>query len=214
MTDELPEGYISSCEKCDAKPLNGVCDCPESLNAEIKRLKSIKAELLAALSELHDFAEVSTHYRHQQRSESAFDNAANLIIKHDAAAIANAQPHCNCDAFGIFYNKGAPVHYDSCPLSTYNAANAKPQGEYIMREEYTMTQEQQKTLLDACRPVPYMVIGGIAPRSPQENANAAWCRLGKEMGFDGMSVEPVSGQPLKFTAIATAAIANAQPQGE
>lgn len=41
--------------------------------------------------------------------------------------------------------------------------------------------------------------------SPQENANRAWCRLGDELGFDGMSVEPILGRESRFfTAIAKA----------
>lgn len=73
-----------------------------------------------------------------------------------------------------------------------------------MRKEFTLTQEQLDTLLDACKPVPYMVIGGIAPRSPQENANAAWATLGLELGFDSMSVRPVNGKGMEvFTAEVT-----------
>ncbi len=70
-----------------------------------------------------------------------------------------------------------------------------------MRKEFTMSKEQLDGLLDACKPVPYMVSGGIAPRSQQENANAAWASLGLEMGFDSMSVRPVSGKGMEvFTA--------------
>ena len=38
-------------------------------------------------------------------------------------------------------------------------------------KKFTMTKEQMEKLLEASRPVPYMIIGGHAPRSPQENAN-------------------------------------------
>ena len=69
-----------------------------------------------------------------------------------------------------------------------------------MRQRFELTDEQYKKLLDACKPVPYLVFGGKAPRSPQENANAAWCALGREMGFDGMSVRPEGGNPKVFTA--------------
>jgi len=69
------------------------------------------------------------------------------------------------------------------------------------RKEFTMTKEQCEKLLDACKPVPYMVFGGIEPRSPQENANAAWAELGLELGFDAMSVRPVAGKGMEvFTA--------------
>ncbi len=67
-----------------------------------------------------------------------------------------------------------------------------------MRKEFKLTQEQLDILLNACKPVPYMVIGGIAPRSPQENANAAWATLGLELGFDSMSVRPINGKGIEF----------------
>lgn len=76
-----------------------------------------------------------------------------------------------------------------------------------MRREYEMTEEQLTQLLDACKPVPYMVMGGVEPSSPQENANSAWAALGREMGFDGMSVKPVSGKGQRFfTAEAVEAV--------
>ena len=53
-----------------------------------------------------------------------------------------------------------------------------------------MTQEQLDEILDACKPVPYMVIGGVVPRSPQENANDAWRLLGDALGFKHMTVRP------------------------
>ena len=58
------------------------------------------------------------------------------------------------------------------------------------RTEYEMTEEQLKKLLDACTPVPAMMIGNCLPSSPQENANRAWRALGEEMGFDTMTVRP------------------------
>lgn len=67
-----------------------------------------------------------------------------------------------------------------------------------MIKEYELTEEQLKTLLDACKPVPYIVVGGRVPRSPQENANAAWSRLGDEMRFDSLTVAPVPGKGQRF----------------
>jgi predicted TIM-barrel fold metal-dependent hydrolase len=67
-----------------------------------------------------------------------------------------------------------------------------------MRKEFEMTEEDLNALLKACKPVPYMVIGGYVPRSPQENANDAWERLGKKMGFDHMTVRPISGKGDRF----------------
>lgn len=61
-----------------------------------------------------------------------------------------------------------------------------------------MTDEQYNRLQDACKPVPYMVFGGVAPPSPQENANRAWKQLGDELGFEYMTVEPVPGKNNKY----------------
>lgn len=77
-----------------------------------------------------------------------------------------------------------------------------------MRKEYEMSEEQEKKLLNACKSVPYMIFGGSPPRSPQENANDAWCELGREMGFDGMTVQPISGKGNRFfTAEAVGGVA-------
>jgi hypothetical protein len=59
-----------------------------------------------------------------------------------------------------------------------------------MKKLYELSDADYKTLLKASQPLPYMVIGGYVPESPQERANRAWCDLGCRMGFDGMSVEP------------------------
>lgn len=71
-----------------------------------------------------------------------------------------------------------------------------------MRKRFALTKEQYERILKASQPVPYLVFGGHPPRSPQENANAAWEALGKEMGFDAMSVRPVDGT-MGFTAEST-----------
>lgn len=66
------------------------------------------------------------------------------------------------------------------------------------RQEFEMSEEQLSALLEACRPVPYMVFGGMPPRSPQENANDAWAQLGAVMGFKPMTVQPVPGKGTRF----------------
>jgi len=71
------------------------------------------------------------------------------------------------------------------------------------RQNFEMTQADLDTILDACKPVPYMVFGGVAPRSPQENANDAWRALGKRMGFDHMTVQPTGQGDRLFSAEAT-----------
>ncbi len=70
-----------------------------------------------------------------------------------------------------------------------------------MRREYEMTAEDLATLLNACKPVPYMVFGGCEPTSPQESANHVWADLGRRMDFDWRSVQPARGKGERwFTA--------------
>lgn len=57
-------------------------------------------------------------------------------------------------------------------------------------KDYEMTEEQLKNLMDACKPVPMIALQCGTPRSPQENANYAWESLGKELGFNHMTVRP------------------------
>jgi hypothetical protein len=67
--------------------------------------------------------------------------------------------------------------------------------------EFEMTQEQLDKLLERCKPVPYIIVGGMPPRSQQQNANDAWAALGNEMGFDPTTVHPCGKGDLFFTAI-------------
>ena len=71
------------------------------------------------------------------------------------------------------------------------------------REEFTMTDEQLKRLLDRCKPVPLIMLQCGMPASPQENANTAWEELGEEMGFEHMTIKPAGKDQRKFTAEAT-----------
>ena len=66
------------------------------------------------------------------------------------------------------------------------------------RAEYEMTTEELNTILDACKPVRCMMIGGTTPSSPQENANRAWAALGKKRGFDSTTVQPIRGKGTTF----------------
>lgn len=60
-----------------------------------------------------------------------------------------------------------------------------------------MTQGQLDILIEAMQPVPMIMLQCGEPRSPQQNANDAWERLGKEMGFEHMTVSP-TGQGDRF----------------
>ena len=67
-----------------------------------------------------------------------------------------------------------------------------------MRKEFEMDDKQFKRILDACKPIPYLVFGGVEPRSPQDNANAAWAAIGKELGFEPLTVKAIEGKDMKF----------------
>lgn len=79
--------------------------------------------------------------------------------------------------------------------------------------QYEMTQKQLDAILEACRPVPYLVVGGVPPISPQQSANIVWNALGREMGFDGLTVKPVAGKGERFFT-AVPAIAARRDQEE
>lgn len=72
---------------------------------------------------------------------------------------------------------------------------------------FEMTQEQLDELLNACKSTPVMYLSGGKPmfNSPQENANYAWEKLGKELGFKHMTVKP-NGKGDRFFS--------AEPAGE
>ena len=66
------------------------------------------------------------------------------------------------------------------------------------RTNYEMTEDDLKSLLDACKPTVCIKIGSYEGSSPQENANRAWQSLGEKMGFDYMSVQPQEGKGMRF----------------
>lgn len=66
------------------------------------------------------------------------------------------------------------------------------------RTQYEMTEQDLIELLEACRTVPMIALNCGMPSSPQDNANRSWEALGKKMGFDSMTVAPVSGKGQRF----------------
>jgi hypothetical protein len=67
--------------------------------------------------------------------------------------------------------------------------------------EFEMIEGDLAELMDAVKPVPMIMLQCGTPPSVQANANAAWARLGKRMGFDPMTVRPSrNGQPRFFYA--------------
>lgn len=72
----------------------------------------------------------------------------------------------------------------------------------LPRTNYEMSKQDLKELLGQCKSTPMMKIGGVCSPTPQDNANAAWEKLGNKMGFDYMTVRPAGGQRF-FTAVPT-----------
>lgn len=67
-----------------------------------------------------------------------------------------------------------------------------------IRKEFEMSESDAKELMDACRPVPYMVFDGREPASVAENAARAWDRLGSRLGFVGSTARPIEGKGRNF----------------
>ena len=66
------------------------------------------------------------------------------------------------------------------------------------RVEYEMSERDLEKIMDACKPVPLIMLNIGMPRSQQENANDAWAELGKKLGFDPMTVQPINGKGNRF----------------
>lgn len=64
--------------------------------------------------------------------------------------------------------------------------------------EYEMAEEDLKNILGACKPTRVIALQCGTPSSPQERANAAWKELGEKMGFDHMTVKPISDKGDRF----------------
>lgn len=55
--------------------------------------------------------------------------------------------------------------------------------------KYRLTDEELNHLLEASKPVPYMVFGGVEPRSPQDNVMDVWKQVANRVGCDVGSIE-------------------------
>ena len=69
------------------------------------------------------------------------------------------------------------------------------------RTNYEMTPADLEKILDACEPVPMIMLQCGGTRSRQERANDAWAELGSRMGFDHMTVQPTENGDRFFTAV-------------
>jgi hypothetical protein len=66
--------------------------------------------------------------------------------------------------------------------------------------KFRLSDKQLERIKKASRPVTYVVIGGMEPASPQENANAAWRLAAAELGFKWDTVQPDGDDPHDFLA--------------
>ena len=70
------------------------------------------------------------------------------------------------------------------------------------RVNYQMTEEDKRDMIDACKGMPLMELGGYPVQSPSQRAREAWKLLGEKMGFDYKTVKPRIGKGERFfTAI-------------
>lgn len=72
-----------------------------------------------------------------------------------------------------------------------------------MRKQFFLTNTQLTRVLKASKPTPLIMLQCGVPPSPQEKANAVWKELGKEMGFEYMTVKPFGQNQGSFTAETT-----------
>lgn len=61
-----------------------------------------------------------------------------------------------------------------------------------MNMRYRMTDEEIAELKEACRPVPYMVFGGMEPRSPRDNAMDVWNKVSARVGCKCDTIAPAN----------------------
>lgn len=57
-------------------------------------------------------------------------------------------------------------------------------------QNYMLTEAEYAELIEASKPVPYIIANGIAPISPAARVNEIWARIGRDRGFDPMTAHP------------------------
>ena len=59
-------------------------------------------------------------------------------------------------------------------------------------EMYRLTDEEFNRLMEASKPVPYMVIGGVEPESPYDKAKRVWLDVASRVHCDIDSIGPAN----------------------
>lgn len=74
----------------------------------------------------------------------------------------------------------------------------------MARRDYEMSPEDLRRIMDRiaqARSAPLIMLQCGVPPSLQQVANSAWADLGKQMGFDPMTVQPNGGGDRFFSAV-------------
>lgn len=56
-------------------------------------------------------------------------------------------------------------------------------------KRYQLTDQEFEELMDASKPVPYLVFGGVPPDSPREKAERIWRRIAQRVGCKWESIK-------------------------
>ena len=68
-------------------------------------------------------------------------------------------------------------------------------------QQYRLTDEELDEIMEASKPVLYMVVGGVGPRSPQEKVMDVWRKIAVRVNCDVESIGPAdSGDYHDFKA--------------
>jgi hypothetical protein len=67
-------------------------------------------------------------------------------------------------------------------------------------KKYRLSEEQYDKLMEACKPVPYLVVGGYAPVSLQERANTAWQQVAADFKVKWDTIKPAGSDDHDFFA--------------
>jgi hypothetical protein len=97
-----------------------------------------------------------------------------------------------------------PLGVEPAALGDARECNREGEGKMSIypRTEFEMTPDDLDVILKASKPTVGIMVGGSFGPDPQENANAAWKALGKKMGFEWNTVQPIRGKGNRFfTAI-------------
>jgi hypothetical protein len=63
---------------------------------------------------------------------------------------------------------------------------------------YELTEKEFQELVDASKPVPYIIVGGRAPMSPYERAMLVWDKVAKRVNCERDTIEAYDKNNLRM----------------